>query len=102
MRQAFIGILTAGMMAATLPAAADTFVWTDRDNGYTMSFPDSWTMQTPDDATTAFRIAGPLPEDRATCRMQVVHDGRLTIYPKRLMDEAAVETLNRDFWDRET
>jgi hypothetical protein len=79
-------------------AQADTFVWQNPDKTFTMSFPDSWLIQTPDTPTTQLRIAGPLGEDRATCRMQVEADGRLKIYPKRLVDEAVVETLNKDFW----
>ena len=97
-------ILAAAVIALSLtalaPAAkADTFVWKDVVHDYTMSFPDVWRIQTPDDAYTRLRIAGPLGEDHATCRMQVHHDGRLQIYPKYLLDKAVSLTLNRDFWE---
>lgn len=98
-----MGFAAAGIFAAVASTAAraDTFVWQDPSHGYTMSFPDSWTMQTQDQSNTELRIAGPIGEDLATCRMQVTQDGRLKIYPKRLMTQAVYETMGRDYWDRE-
>lgn len=87
------------LLAVAAPASADTFVWKDQKYDYTMSFPDSWRIQTEDTPTTRLRIAGPLAEDIATCRMQVDDDGRTRIYPKRLMDEAVVEKLDQNFWE---
>lgn len=89
------------LIAVSAPAAADTFVWQDPRGDYTMSFPDTWRIQTEDTPSTMLRIAGPLAEDNATCRMQVDADGRLKIYPKRLTDEAVVETLDQDFYDQQ-
>lgn len=86
-------------MCVTMSAQADTFVWKDPAQTFTMSFPDNWRVQTPDTPSTMLRIAAPVAEDLATCRMQVEKDGRLNIYTKRLMDEAVVEFLNRDFWE---
>lgn len=87
------------MLALSPNAQADTFVWRDVVNGYTISFPDVWRMQTPDDVYTRLRIAGPLGEDHAVCRMQVFHDGRVQIYPKYLLDKAVSEKLDRNFWE---
>lgn len=102
MRKVFHAVMAGALLlAATATAQADTFVWKDEKNGYTMSWPDSWLMQTPDTDSTAIRIGGPIGEDLATCRLQVVDDGRLKIYPKRLMTQAVYETLDRDFWDAE-
>jgi hypothetical protein len=82
-------------------AAASTFVWTDKVDGFAFSFPDSWTIQTEDVPTTKIRIAGPVGEDFATCRVKAEKDGRLKIYPKPLMAEAVLETLDRNFWEHE-
>lgn len=102
MRQIFsVAVLGAFLLAFAPQAKADTFVWQDPVNDYTVSFPDTWKIQTDDDAYTRLRIAGPLGEDMPTCRMQVHHDGRLQIYPKRLLDTAVVETLDRAFWEKE-
>ena len=58
-------------------AAAGTFVWQDKANDFTFSFPDSWTEQTGDVPTTAVRIAGPIAEDFATCRVKAEKDGSI-------------------------
>lgn len=103
MRQIFRAALVAALIAGFSPAAkADTFVWKDIKNGYTMSFPDSWTMQTDDGPYTRIRIAGPLGQELPTCRIQVQDDGRLKIYPKKYVDEAVVNTLEREYWEKET
>lgn len=86
------------VLSVAAPAAAETFVWKDPKADFTMSFPDSWRIQTPDVATTFLRIAGPVAEDRATCRMQVAEDGRALIYPKHLVGAAVQEMLNEDFY----
>jgi len=82
-------------------AQASVFVWKDDVNGFTFSFPDSWTVQTDDVPTTRIRIAGPIGEDFATCRVKAEKDGRLQIYPKHLMTTAVDETLDRPFWEHE-
>jgi hypothetical protein len=92
-------VIAASLVASAPQAKADTFVWKDPVNDYTMSFPDVWRVQTPDDAYTRLRIAGPLGEDHAVCRMQVFHDGRVQIYPKYLLDKAVSEKLDRNFWE---
>lgn len=94
-----MGFATAAPMVAN--ATSDSFVWKDPVNGFTFSFPDSWAVQTADSPTTRIRIAGPLKEDYATCRIKADTDGRLKIYPKHLMEEAVYETLDREFWEHE-
>lgn len=96
-------ILLTGLMVLGLAggAQASTYVWEDPVNGFTFSFPDSWTVQTEDQPSTRIRIAGPLAEDLATCRVKAEKDGRLKIYPKDLMTQAVKETLDRDFWQGE-
>ena len=87
--------------ASAAQATSNSFVWQDPVHGFTFSFPDSWGVQTADSPSTRVRIAGPLNEDHATCRVKAEKDGRLKIYPKRLMDEAVYETLGREFWEHE-
>lgn len=95
-------LLSAAMVTALLlafaPARADTFIWQDPQGDFSMSFPDTWRVQTPDNANTSLRIAGPIAEEKPVCSMQVSHDGRALIYPKRLVDEAVVEFLTEDFF----
>jgi len=95
-------ILAAAFVLTFAPQAqADTFVWRDDVYGFTMSFPDSWSLQATDSPSTRLRIAGPLIEDWPTCRMQVLEDKRLNIYPKKYMDEAVEITLDQDYWQKE-
>jgi len=101
MRKILFGILIMMGFAATAQAASDSFVWKDPVNGFTFSFPDSWSVQTADSPNVRIRIAGPLKEDFATCRIKAEKDGRLKIYPKHLMEEAVYETLDRTFWEDE-
>ncbi len=79
-------------------AKADTFVWQDPKGDFTMSFPDTWRVQTPDTPSTKLLIAGPVAPDKEHCRMMVQPDGRANIYPKRLMDEAVDDYLTEDFY----
>lgn len=103
MRQVIRAAVIGAFLFGFAPQAqADTFVWKDVKYGYTMSFPDSWSMQTDDHPNTRIRIAGPLGEELATCRLQVQDDGRAKIYPKRLTDEAVVEKLDQGYWEQET
>ena len=105
MRKILFGIVVMMGFAMAAPmvanATSDSFVWKDPVNGFTFSFPDSWGIQTVDSPTTRVRIAGPLNQDNATCRIKAEKDGRLKIYPKHLMTEAVYETLDRKFWENE-
>jgi hypothetical protein len=89
--------------AALAPAAAfaSVIVWKDPVEGFTMAYPDSWTVQTPDTPNTRLRVAGPLGEDLPTCRMKVMHDGRAKIYPKEYVDNIVSHELTRDWWQGE-
>ncbi len=102
MRKILAAAVMGAMLVSSVAAKADTFVWKDEVHDYTMSFPDVWKIQTEDTPTTRLRIAGPLAEDWATCRMQVWDDGRVKIYPKRITGQAVMEKLDREFWARET
>jgi hypothetical protein len=89
------------VFATSTLSQASVFVWKDPANDFTISFPDSWTIQTEDVPTTRLRIAGPIGEDAAICRVKAEKDGRIKIYPKRLVDEAVAATLDRSFWEGE-
>jgi hypothetical protein len=93
-------LIPAVMAACVLatPALASVVVWKDPVQGFSMSYPDSWTVQTPDTPHTALRVAGPLGEDLATCRMKVMEDGRAKIYPKENIDKIVSRELDPDFW----
>lgn len=96
----FGGMLLAAL-AFPVSAFADTIVWKDPVHGFTMSYPDTWTVQTEDTPSTRLRVAGSLGEDLATCRMKAIEDGRVKIYPKHLVDKAVAHALDLEFWKGE-
>src|SRR5687768_13072041 len=99
MRRVLTLAVLAVLLAVAAPAWADTFVWKDSKGDFTMSFPDSWRVQTADTPTTMLRVAGPLGEDRATCRMQVDEDGRVSIYSRKFSTTAVAQKLDQGFWE---
>jgi len=82
----------------SLTSFASSYVWEDRINGFKFSFPESWQMQTIDVPSTRIRISGPIDSDMATCRVKAKKDGRLKIYPKKLLPLAVNQYLNEKFW----
>ena len=78
-----IGTLCAVLFSGA--AHADTTVWEDPVQGFTMSYPDSWRVQTEDAPSTRLRVASPVGQDIVTCRMQVWDDGRTAtrVMPRR-------------------
>src|SRR5262245_24320474 len=100
-KRALFGGMLASMLAFVSSAFADTIVWKDPVYGFAMSYPDAWTVQTDDTPNTRLRVAGPLGEDLATCRMKAMDDGRVKIYPKHVVDKAVAHDLDLDFWKGE-
>ncbi|MGM0422643.1 MAG: hypothetical protein ACQEQL_06050 [Pseudomonadota bacterium] len=79
-------------------AHADVFVYNDPDFGYSVMYPDTWRMNVPDSGTERFRIAPMHGQDQVECAMSAVKDGRLNLYPQKLMDKAVPATLDQSFW----
>lgn len=79
-------------------AQARIFVIGDQDDGYTISFPDTWDMitnQKPDDKLT---IAAPGEGDYATCRVRVREDRRYMTYPSSYSRSIQQASYSSDFW----
>lgn len=93
--------MVAAVLLYATTAQAGSAVWKDGISGFSFSYPDSWSSQTVDTPSVKARIAGPIAEDDATCRMKAVKDGRIKIYPKKLVKVAVPEFLNREFWQSE-
>ncbi len=93
--------LAALMAVVPMTAEASMFVWKDKTLGIGFSFPDTWTIQTQDVPGTVIRVAAPIGDDAATCRIRSAQDGRVQIYPKDLMGTAMRGKLDHAFWDHE-
>jgi hypothetical protein len=79
-------------------AHADVFVYNDPDFDYSVTYPDTWRLNVPDAGTKRFRIAPMHGQDQVECAMSAVKDGRLNLYPAKLMDKAVPATLDQSFW----
>lgn len=93
-----LSVLALSTLLVSGAAKADRFVYHDPDYGYTLSYPDDWRLNVPDSGTERVRIAPMHGQDGVECSMSAVRDGRLTIYPERLMDDAVPLTLDESFW----
>lgn len=92
-----IGASLCTMAAST--AKAEVFFYEDQDDGYTISFPDTWATvdnQKPDDKLT---IAAPGAYDYAGCRVRVREDRRFVIYPGKFDSDVQKVAYSRDFWN---
>ena len=78
---------------------AETFFYEDRDERFTLTFPDTWKRignQKADDQVT---IAAPGVNDYATCRVRVRQDRRYIIYPGKFDSDVQKTAYSRDFWN---
>lgn len=86
-------------VAAPAPAHADYFVWQDAKSGLTMTFPDTWKMQSnqqPDDILT---IQGPAIDNaQPLCRVRVRDDKRAMIFPPEYGRTVQKTFVSRKFW----
>ncbi len=85
------------LMAMPLQAQADVFVYEDPDYDFKIVFPDDWRIS-PARGEERVKIKPMHGDDKVSCAMNVVRDGRLTIYPKKYMQTAVALTLDDSFW----
>ncbi|HEY8964539.1 MAG TPA: hypothetical protein VIN59_08785 [Alphaproteobacteria bacterium] len=75
-------LLTAAvLLAATLPAKAEVFVWQDPTYDIEVTFPDNWMRQASLDDDLRLQILAPQGMDHAACRLYVTDDGRFKDAP---------------------
>ena len=95
------GLALSALFTATFSTyvQAESFFYEDRDEKFTLTFPDTWkrlTNQKPDDQIT---IAAPGVNDYATCRVRVRKDRRYVIYPGKFDSDIQKVAYSRDFWN---
>lgn len=79
-------------------AQADTSVFHDPNYDFTISYPDSWDAHPSSDPSVQWQVAPPEHAGKAMCNIKAAYDGRLKIYPDRLMSKAVKNQLNDKFW----
>lgn len=85
------------LLLLPLSAKADVFVYEDPDYDFKIMFPDDWRRMVAS-GEERFKIRPMHGEDKVSCAINVVKDGRLTIYPKKYMQTAVALTLDDSFW----
>lgn len=98
-RSIFIIIVLLGCFGGSSESKANFYVWQDENGDYSLSFPDTWDLQTSVNPDSSIRISAPIAEDLASCSVENFLDGRLKIYPKKLMATAVEQYMGRDFWE---
>lgn len=88
------------LLAAPSAAKADYFVWQDAKSGLTMTFPDTWKVQSnqqPDDILT---IQAPASDNaQPICRVRVRDDKRALIFPPEYSRSVQKEYVSQKFWN---
>lgn len=85
----------------TLPgvARADYFVWKDGKTGLSLTFPDTWKVQSSVNPDTIMTVMGPSDTAQPTCRVDVREDRRYTIFPADHGDAVQKVAVSRPFWE---
>lgn len=88
------------IVVLTLPsiARADYFVWQDEKTGLSITFPDTWKVQSNANPDTILTVAGPSENGQPVCRVDARDDKRFTIYPARYGEDIQKVAVSRPFW----
>ncbi len=80
-------------------AQAESFFFEDREERFTITFPDTWKRISNQKADDRITIAAPGTNDYATCRVRVRQDRRYVIYPGKFDSDVQKVAYSRDFWN---
>lgn len=88
------------VLALPTMAKADYFVWKDDKTGLSMTFPDTWKMQSNAAIDTIMTVGGPSDNDQPQCRIDARSDKRFIIFPVRYNDSVQKVAVSRPFWEK--
>ncbi len=80
-------------------AQAEQFFYEDRQERFTMTFPDTWKRVANQKADDQITIAGPGLGDYATCKVRVRDDRRFVIFPGKFDSDVQKIAYSRNFWN---
>lgn len=87
------------VLFAAVPARADYFLWQDSDSGLTMTFPDTWKMQSNQQPDEILTIQGPASNNaQPLCRVRVRDDARALIFPPEYSRSVQKTFVSQEFW----
>lgn len=97
MKLRFLPLIAVLFFVAT-PAKADYFVWKDEKTGLSITFPDTWKVQSNLHPDTILTIMAPSDYDQPVCKVNVTPDKRYTIFPARYGDAVQRVAVSKPFW----
>lgn len=87
------------LVLAPVSAKADYFVWEDAQHRMSISFPDTWKMQSNKNVSDILTIAGPSEGDNPVCTVKAEDDKRYVIFPPDYGDAVQRVAVSKPFWD---
>lgn len=90
---------TLSLMAITVPAKADIYIWEDAETNVKASFPDTWKLINNQDPNTILTVLAPDQETMPICRLKVKEDNRFRMYPVQFESEIQKVAYSNNFWD---
>ncbi len=102
LKPVFIGAVFSSIAFSSLlikPSNAEIFFVEDKDNRFSISFPDNWkkiSNQKPDDRLS---VAAPGKHNYALCRVRTREDRRFVIFPRKFDDAIQKVAFSNEFWD---
>ena len=96
MKLRFLPLIAVLFFAA--PAKADYFVWKDPETGLSVTFPDTWKVQSNVRPDTILTVMAPSDHDQPVCKIDVTPDKRYTIFPARYGDAVQRVAVSTPFW----
>ena len=80
-------------------AQADIVYLKDRENGFSVSFPDRWRARHNQKSDDVLTVLAPGHNEHAVCRIRVRGDRRFVVYPPRFAMPVQSVAYGKDFWD---
>jgi len=89
---------TAVCLSFVSTSQAEIFYIEDKDDLFSISFPDSWAVVNNQKSDDKLTIAGPGPNEFASCRVRVRSDRRFAIYPNKFETDVQKTAYSYEFW----
>ncbi len=81
-----------------ISAKADYFLWQDPGTGMSMTFPDTWKVQTNRRPGDTLTVMAPSDYDQPMCTLSSHQDRRYTIYPANYGRDVQQVAVSTKFW----
>lgn len=88
----------AGCLSFAPFAQAEQFVWSDKNQEFTINVPDDWARTSARFSDEVIAFQAPGQENFASCRVRVREDHRYDIYPPKYDAAIAQKVVGDQFW----